>query len=442
VPALRLAAAMSPLHEPVQASLMTVLAATGQQAEALAVFHKVRTRLAEELGIDPGAAVRSAHQRVLSQAAVPRCVPVAAAASRRDAPPDAPPEADREADPATDGPGAAGRLLQYFLHSSYHAQVLLEPNRPPIAPPPPAPGVLHQRPSSYDEAIAWFAGQRYALKEAVRLAADERHGVVPWQLALTMQQYLQWDGFFQDWEDIMRAALRSARERDDPVGAAHALRSLAGARWSLGASQEALSLLETALRVYEQREMGLEQALVHSNAYRVYDSLGRPGRALAHADRATALYRTLGHRRGEAFGFFARGKSLARLGDLEESACLLGQAIEANQEVGRRHDEGEFRIAIAANLSRAGRTEGAVDQLVMSVDISRAVGDRPNEFNASRHLAEALIDLGDTGGAVRALARTRELLGQFQGGGTEAMRAACARLARQLPAADDTGSRS
>jgi DNA-binding SARP family transcriptional activator len=72
---LRLAAAMSPLNEPVQASLMTALAATGQQAEALAVFQAVRTSLAEELGIDPGAALRAAHQRVLSQA-----VPLAAAA--------------------------------------------------------------------------------------------------------------------------------------------------------------------------------------------------------------------------------------------------------------------------------------------------------------------------------------------------------------------------
>ncbi|WP_116951992.1 BTAD domain-containing putative transcriptional regulator [Jiangella endophytica] len=65
LPPLRLAAAMEPFHEAVQASLVSTLAATGQQAEALAVFSAVRTRLAEELGIDPGPALLAAHDRVL-----------------------------------------------------------------------------------------------------------------------------------------------------------------------------------------------------------------------------------------------------------------------------------------------------------------------------------------------------------------------------------------
>lgn len=65
---LRLATSMAPLHESVQANLISALAAAGQQAEALAAFHAVRTRLAEDLGIDPGSALQAAHQRVLCQA--------------------------------------------------------------------------------------------------------------------------------------------------------------------------------------------------------------------------------------------------------------------------------------------------------------------------------------------------------------------------------------
>ena len=67
---LRLAAWMAPLHESVQASLMTVLCATGQQAEALSVFESVRERLAEELGVDPGPTLRAAHRHVLTQPAL------------------------------------------------------------------------------------------------------------------------------------------------------------------------------------------------------------------------------------------------------------------------------------------------------------------------------------------------------------------------------------
>jgi len=71
LPALHLAASMAPLHEPVQAGLITTLAASGRQAEALSVFAAVRARLAEDLGIDPGPVLQAAHQRVLTQTAAP-----------------------------------------------------------------------------------------------------------------------------------------------------------------------------------------------------------------------------------------------------------------------------------------------------------------------------------------------------------------------------------
>ncbi|MEV0315423.1 ATP-binding protein [Nonomuraea fuscirosea] len=67
IPPLQLAASMAPFHEPVQAALVTALGAAGRQAEALSAFHAVRDRLAEELGIDPGPALRAAHLRVLTQ---------------------------------------------------------------------------------------------------------------------------------------------------------------------------------------------------------------------------------------------------------------------------------------------------------------------------------------------------------------------------------------
>ncbi|GAA1649714.1 hypothetical protein GCM10009733_053430 [Nonomuraea maheshkhaliensis] len=71
LPPLRLAASMAPLHEPVQASLISTLGAAGQQAQALSLYQKVRDRLAEELGIEPGPALRAAHQRVLNDTPSP-----------------------------------------------------------------------------------------------------------------------------------------------------------------------------------------------------------------------------------------------------------------------------------------------------------------------------------------------------------------------------------
>jgi predicted ATPase/DNA-binding SARP family transcriptional activator len=58
-------AAENPLNEEVTALLMRALAAVGRQAEALAAYESLRARLADELGIDPGAPVQAVHLAVL-----------------------------------------------------------------------------------------------------------------------------------------------------------------------------------------------------------------------------------------------------------------------------------------------------------------------------------------------------------------------------------------
>jgi DNA-binding SARP family transcriptional activator/tetratricopeptide (TPR) repeat protein len=69
LPALRQAAERDRLAEPVQARLMLALAASGNQAEALAVYERTRACLAEDLGLEPGTELRQAHSRVLRQQA-------------------------------------------------------------------------------------------------------------------------------------------------------------------------------------------------------------------------------------------------------------------------------------------------------------------------------------------------------------------------------------
>lgn len=54
-----------PLREGLHAHLMVALQRCGRRAEALAVFDRLRTWLAEELGVDPSADVRRVHQLIL-----------------------------------------------------------------------------------------------------------------------------------------------------------------------------------------------------------------------------------------------------------------------------------------------------------------------------------------------------------------------------------------
>ncbi len=81
LPILRTITARFPLNERIQARLMLVLAATGQQAEALEVYRTTTARLADELGIDPGPELRAAHAQV-SRAEQPAGQPAAASIAR------------------------------------------------------------------------------------------------------------------------------------------------------------------------------------------------------------------------------------------------------------------------------------------------------------------------------------------------------------------------
>ncbi|MCM4083445.1 AfsR/SARP family transcriptional regulator [Paractinoplanes hotanensis] len=65
LPVVRAFAAQHPLDEALQAQLMLMLSADGKQAEAIAQYGQTVTRLREDLGASPGAALCRAHEKVL-----------------------------------------------------------------------------------------------------------------------------------------------------------------------------------------------------------------------------------------------------------------------------------------------------------------------------------------------------------------------------------------
>jgi DNA-binding SARP family transcriptional activator/tetratricopeptide (TPR) repeat protein len=66
IPALTDLTTRHPLNEHFHAQLMTALARSGRQAEALQAYRDARRVLVNELGIEPGPGLRAVHQRILS----------------------------------------------------------------------------------------------------------------------------------------------------------------------------------------------------------------------------------------------------------------------------------------------------------------------------------------------------------------------------------------
>ncbi|WP_052442307.1 tetratricopeptide repeat protein [Streptacidiphilus neutrinimicus] len=82
IPELTSWAAEHPLAEELQRDLMTALLRDGRRAEALDVYGRLRLRLSEELGVDPGAAVQEVYLQALAEEAPPVPAPPEAAPAR------------------------------------------------------------------------------------------------------------------------------------------------------------------------------------------------------------------------------------------------------------------------------------------------------------------------------------------------------------------------
>ncbi|CAA9415413.1 MAG: hypothetical protein AVDCRST_MAG66-2342 [uncultured Pseudonocardia sp.] len=65
---LRSLAATDRLDEELHGQLITVLARSGRRSEAMSTYHELRSRLVDELGIEPSDALRSLHHELLSDA--------------------------------------------------------------------------------------------------------------------------------------------------------------------------------------------------------------------------------------------------------------------------------------------------------------------------------------------------------------------------------------
>ncbi|NRN65935.1 Transcriptional regulator [Kibdelosporangium sp. 4NS15] len=98
VPFLRMAVSLDEYNEAMQARLMRVLAATGNQAAALRTYETIRDKLADDLGVDPGPELTGAFREVLTSPAPDETPLIAPVVRPAQLPPDLPAFAGRSAE--------------------------------------------------------------------------------------------------------------------------------------------------------------------------------------------------------------------------------------------------------------------------------------------------------------------------------------------------------
>jgi tetratricopeptide (TPR) repeat protein/transcriptional regulator with XRE-family HTH domain len=296
---------------------------------------------------------------------------------------------------------ALERALDHDLHTAHAAAGLLNPDREAIRLAAPRAGVRVEELPDQDAARAWFTAEYATLLAGVVRARDgfDRHA---WQLAWTLADFVNWQGYWQDWRTIQCIAVDAARRQGDVVGRAHSHRGLAGACFHLHQLDDAFGHLRTALELYEELGDLVGQARTHFNLSRLFGSQDRHPQALHHSERALDLYVRCGHRSGQARALNSVGWDQAKLGDYRRALTHCRRALSLFREVGDRSGEATAWDSVGYVHQHLGNRDRAIACYRHALGLFRDLGNRFLQAETLSHLGDAYAADGADEAAQRA----------------------------------------
>jgi tetratricopeptide (TPR) repeat protein len=288
------------------------------------------------------------------------------------------------------GPGpevALRRLVDFYLHTGYVADQLLDPDSQPVDLGPAIEGCRPLTPGNRQEALAWFQvehTQLLAVQEFAHRSGWLRH---VWQLAWIQHAYHWWCGHLHHDLTIWRLAYEAVEHIAEPVAKAIVHQMLGYAYSRLGVHDKALRFVADGIHYAVETDNVAHRAAAHHAAAQVWGRHGDIAEALRHAAAALRIYRAIQTPLREAFALNIVGTFAARLGDFELARRSYETALDLFREHGYRPGEATILDSLGRLADAVGHTE------------------------ALRHYQHALVlrhELGDT----YAAAETLERLGQ------------------------------
>jgi DNA-binding SARP family transcriptional activator len=303
-------------------------------------------------------------------------------------------------EPTADRRAAAHRMLDHYLHTAYHADGLLRPNREDAVRPEPAmPLVRPEAFSDHHQALAWFGTEYQVLLAALRQAASEGFDAHTWQLAWAMTSFFDYGAHWHDAAASHRAALDAANRLADPHAQAVCHGCLGEAYIRLGHHQDGHAHLQQALGLYEQLGDHRGEGHAHRILAWAFDTQGSYREALPHAQQAFELFRTAGHLAGQANALNAVGWFHIQLGDYEEGLVNCQRALDLQREMGDGLDQAHTLDSMARAYHLLGRHRKAATHYQQAVDRYHDFGDRHSEAESWASLGDTHLDAGDPASA-------------------------------------------
>jgi tetratricopeptide (TPR) repeat protein/DNA-binding XRE family transcriptional regulator len=293
-------------------------------------------------------------------------------------------------EPTTERLAAVQRVLDYYLHTSHAAALLLNPHRATVpALPPPGPGSTPEPLDGHRQALAWFEAEHQVLLGYVSLAAETGSDASAWILPWAMTEYLDRRGHWHEWAATQRTALAAATRLGDLAGQAAARRAIATACIRLTDYRQARTQLAACLRLHQRLGDRTGEAHARHSLGRVAEQQGRYADALRHDQQALGLFRDAADRVGQALALNAIGWFHILLGHPERAKTFCQQAMTLYGRTGYCVGQAQAWDSLGYAEHQLGCLDQATTCYQQALSIFRELGELFGQ-------ADTLARLGDT----------------------------------------------
>jgi DNA-binding SARP family transcriptional activator/tetratricopeptide (TPR) repeat protein len=259
------------------------------------------------------------------------------------------------------------RLVDFYLHTAYAADKLLDPHRVDVEPEPPAPGCTPLAISSIEDAMAWFDAEHDCLIAVQQLAAQQDWPRRAWQLAWSLNTFRRLRGHVRSNLTAWRTAIAASRRigEDDYSSLTHRLLGQAYNR--AGRHTEAVQHLQRALMLAQRAGDEFDQALTHHALGLAWERQGEDETALAHATVALRLFTLLDRPALRARALNSVGWFATRTGRYEQARDACTRGLDLLRRNGDRVGEADALDSLGYLAHRTGRYAEAIDYFQQAI---------------------------------------------------------------------------
>lgn len=308
---------------------------------------------------------------------------------------------------------ALGRLIDCYLHTACAADRLLYAQRDPISPAPARTGTAVTPITGRAEAWRWLTREHRVLLAVIGLAVDARFDTHAWQLAWTVNTYLDRLGAWQEQLVVQERALLAASRVADRDGQARAHRNRAVACLRLEDHDQAHAHLHRSLSLYTELGDAVGSARAHLNLGILAERLGRYEQALHHAQQALALFAAAENTNGRANALNNIGWYHSQLGNYQQALDYCTQALVLQQQVGNRYWQAHTWDSLGYVRYRLEQQAEAIRCYENALALWREAAERYYEATTLTHLGDSHRAAGAPGLAHRAWRGALEILEQL-----------------------------